>query len=221
MRILIIEDDQNIGESLKSSLESELYCVDLINDGQEGVYAARRNSYDLLIVDSVLPGKLGPDICRELRSAGKTMPILMLTVRSEVADKVEALNAGADDYLTKPFSFEELLARVKALLRRPVAMLNDILVSDGLSLDTARNIVKRDGSEVYLTSKEYQLLEYLLRNKGFVVSRGMIIEHVWDSEGDLFSNTIETHILNLRKKIERPGSQKLIQTVPGRGYKIL
>ena len=220
MRILVIEDDPNIGKFLKAGLEAEMYSADWLSDGHEGLYAARRTDYDLLIVDSVLPGKLGPDICRELRSIGKMMPILMLTVKLEIGDKVEALNAGADDYLTKPFSFEELLARIKARLRRPQGIVKDVLEAGDLTLDTAKNIVKRSDKEIYLTSKEYQLLEYLLRNKGFVVSRGMIIEHVWDSNGDLFSNTIETHILNLRKKVEVPGASKLIQTVPGRGYKI-
>jgi two-component system, OmpR family, response regulator len=221
MRILIIEDDLDIGDFLKSGLESELYSVDLISDGQQGTHLARRNDYDLLIIDYILPGQLGLDICKELRSVGKIMPIIMLTVKSEVSDKIEALNAGADDYLTKPFSFEELSARVRALLRRPVTFLGDVLEADGLTLDTAKNIVRRAGEELHLTSKEYQLLEYLLRNRGFVVTRGMLVEHVWDSSGDLFSNTIETHILNLRKKIEKPGLHKLIHTIPGRGYKIL
>ena len=220
MRILIIEDDEDISRSLKSSLEAETFSVDQAFDGERGSYLARTNDYDLILLDYMLPKKDGKTTCMEIRQAGKMMPIIMLTVRSATEAKVELLNAGADDYLTKPFSFQELRARIRALLRRPAQLESAVFEVGDLSVDTLRQKVIRAGKEVYLTRKEFALLEYLLKHQGIVVSRGMIMEHVWDAEGDPFSNTIEAHILNLRKKVDTSTKKKLIQTVPGRGYTI-
>lgn len=220
MRILIIEDDSNISAVLKMQLEAECFAVDVANDGEQGSLMARTQPYDAVILDSVLPKKLGVEVCQEIRKSGKTMPIIFLTVSSEVANKVQALNLGADDYLTKPFSFQELLARLRAVLRRPAQTLNDVLSFDDLSMNVGSQVVRRQNQDIYLTKKEFMLLEYLLRNKGSVVSRSELLEHVWDSSVDIFSNTIESHIVSLRKKLDGPRRKKLIHTVSGRGYKI-
>jgi len=220
MRILIVEDDKEIINFLKPSLEGENFIVDAIEDGEKGSFVARTNDYDLIILDVGLPKKGGCEVCDEIRKDGKDAPIIMLSVKSEVKTKVELLNAGADDYLTKPFSFEELLARIKALLRRPEKIGDKILKVDDLVLDKGRQIVMRGKKEIYLTRKEFNLLEYLMENQGMVLSRGMIMEHVWDINADPFSNTIESHILNLRRKIEQKNKKGFIRTMPGRGYKI-
>jgi two-component system OmpR family response regulator len=220
MRLLLIEDDKNIREMLVQNLKSESYTVDIATDGESGSYLGRTNDYDAIIMDLILPKKDGNEVCKEIRESGKTCPILMLSVNNTVNQKVNVLNAGADDYITKPFSFKELKARLRALMRRPRIIEPDILQVDDLSLDIPQQKVIRGGKEIYLTRKEFALLEYLLRNKGNVVSRGMIMEHVWNADSDPFSNTIEAHILNIRKKIDKPKRPSLIQTVPGRGYKI-
>ena len=220
MRILIIEDDIHLQESLKARLEAESFIVDAAANGKNGSYSARTNEYDLIILDLTLPDAHGFEICGEIRSRGVTAPILILSSVTETESKVRLINSGADDYLTKPFSFNELLARIRALLRRPKAVMADILKIDDLVLDSARQKVIRDKSTIYLTRKEFSLLEYLLRHQGKVVSRGMIMEHVWNADSDPFSNTIEAHILNVRKKIDAANKQKLIHTIPGRGYKI-
>jgi two-component system copper resistance phosphate regulon response regulator CusR len=219
MKILIVEDDASVRNALKKALEAECFAVDVAEDGEKGSFLARTNTYDMVILDYLLPKKNGRQICEEIRKAEKNMPVLLLSVQSEVEDKVTALNLGADDYLTKPFSYDELMARVRALLRRPAQLKSEVLTFDDLSLDIRGQKVTRGRQEVYLTRKEFMLLEYLLRNQGSVVSRAMLIDHVWDSSIDTFSNTIESHILSLRKKIEKP-KRKIIQTVPGRGYKI-
>lgn len=219
MRILIIEDDEMVRTSLKQALEAQCYAVDAAEDGEKGSYLARTEDYDLVILDYMMPKKNGKQVCDEIRKSGKTMPILLLSVQSEVKDKVEALDLGADDYMTKPFSFDELVARIRALLRRPHEMIGEILTYEDLVIDLKRKKVTRGKQEVYLTKKEFMLLEYLLRNKESVVTRTMLIDHVWDSTIDAFSNTIESHILSLRKKVDKK-RKKLIQTVPGRGYKI-
>lgn len=219
MRVLVVEDEKQIGAFLKAGLSEKCYSVDIAADGEQGSFLARTTDYDLIILDNILPKKDGLEVCRDIRERGKTVPILMLSVRSDTATKVELLNAGADDYLSKPFSLEELLARVNALLRRPPAMENDVIQMDDLKIDAVRYSVTRGGKRLYLTRKEFMLLAYLLRHRGTVVSRGMILEHVWDMDGDPFSNTIESHISSLRRKIDLPGRKKLIHTVPGRGYK--
>ncbi len=224
MRILVIEDEAEIRDFLKSSLEEECFAVDAAENGEEGEYLALTNNYDLIILDYILPGKNGFEICKTIRESGKQKvkqtPIMMLSVKTDVDQKVKLLMVGADDYLTKPFSFKELLARIRTILRRPPEIKEEELSIDNLRLDTQKQAVTRGEKRVYLTRKEFILLEYFLRNKGRVLSRGMIMEHVWNSDGDLFSNTIEAHVLNLRKKIDVGFRKKLIHSVPGRGYKI-
>ncbi len=220
MRILVIEDEPELQLLLKNNLENQGFFVDVVAKGDKGSYLGRTNDYDVILLDYVLPGKHGDQICKEIRAAGKTCPIIVLSVRGTIPDKVELLNIGADDYITKPFAFEELLARLRAVLRRPKNWQESVLSIDNLSLDPVKYKAIRNEKELKLTRKEFALLEYLLRNKEAVVSRGAIMEHVWDLNGDIFSNTIETHILNLRKKVDTKGQIKLIHTVSGRGYKI-
>lgn len=220
MRILIIEDEKEVSDFLKQSLENECFAIDVAKDGEKGSFLARTNDYDLIILDYILPKKDGRQVCEEIRKAKKTVPILILSVKSEIPTKVDILNIGADDYLTKPYSFEELLARIRALLRRPKQIEGKVLEIDDLILDNKKHSVKRGKKEIYLTRKQFMLLEYLMKNQGMVMSRGMIMEHVWDMSGDLFSNTIETHISALRRKIHSSTKKKLIQTISGRGYKI-
>lgn len=220
MRILVVEDDYKIRNFLKKGLEAECFSVDVCEDGEEGFQLAKINDYDVVILDNVLPKKTGFEICTHLRELRSNVPILLLSVQSETSDKVRALDAGADDYLTKPFSLQELVARIRALLRRPQQVEGDILSAHNLTLDTKRHLIMRDEQEIMLTKKEFMLLEYLMRNKGTVLSRSMIMEHVWDMNADPFSNTIESHILSLRKKLHDSKKDKIIQTVPGRGYKI-
>lgn len=219
MRILIVEDEHDILTFLKTSLEAECFAVDAVADGERGSYLALTSEYDLIILDNLLPKKTGREICEALRAAGKTTPIIMLSVKAEASTKVDLLNAGADDYLTKPFSLQELVARVRALLRRPHRIEGEVLKMGDISMNTRSQTLTRKGKDIYLTRKEFMLLEYLMRNRGTVLSRGMILEHVWDMSADPFSNTIESHILSLRKKIDTEKS-KIIKTVPGRGYKI-
>ncbi|MFA6158932.1 MAG: response regulator transcription factor [Candidatus Paceibacterota bacterium] len=220
MRILVIEDDRELRGSLKAHLHAECFAVDTAADGEEGSFLARSRDYDLIVLDNILPKKNGLEVCKDIRLGGKHTPILMLSVKSTAEDKASLLNTGADDYLAKPFSYEELKARVHALLRRPRMLMPPLLKVDDLTLDTLEQRVRRGKKEIYLTRKEFALTEYLLRNRGTVVSRGMLMEHVWNSEIDPFSNTIEAHILNLRKKIDLGSKKKLIHTVPGRGYRI-
>ena len=218
MRILLVEDEDDIIEFLQPALEEECFVLDIAKDGKRGSFLGRSYEYDLIILDNMLPKKDGMEVCKEIRDAGKTTPILMLSVLGNTEKKVELLNAGADDYLSKPFSLVELIARIRALLRRPMNMTDEILKIDDIVLNGKKHTVKIKKKDIYLTKKEFMLLEYLLRNQGTVLSRGMIMEHVWDMNADPFSNTIESHILSLRKKL---GSKsKLIRTIPGRGYKI-
>lgn len=220
MRILIVEDEEAVSDFLKKGLESEGYVVDLEVNGLAGSFAARTNDYDAVILDNLLPEKNGSEVCKEIRSSGKTVPILMLSVQTQTNYKVELLNFGADDYLSKPFSFEELLARLRALLRRSGVKKEQNYILGDLVLNSRNQTAVRGGADIYLSRKEYMLLEYLMLNKGYVVSRAMILEHVWDMSADPFSNTIESHMVSLRKKIELDTNKKLIKTIPGRGYKI-
>ena len=220
VRLLIIEDDPEVSRSLKTNLKSEGFTTDTASDGDKGLKMAKIDDYSLIIMDLNLPGKNGDEICREIRNAGKTTPILMLTVNSEVNSKVQLLECGADDYLTKPFALKELLARVRALLRRPKAIMPSILKVDSLTLDQNRQTVTRAGKKISLTTTEFKILEYLMRNQGQVISRGTIIEDVWGESADMFSNAIETHIANIRRKIGKNKAWELIQTISGRGYKI-
>lgn len=219
MRILIIEDDAEIREFLKITLEKESFAIDTAPDGKQGSYMARINEYDLIILDNILPHKTGIEVCIDIRKIGKVTPILILSVKSSSDEKALLLNAGADDYMTKPYSHIELLARIKALARRPSNFKNTKITTRNLTLDSSTYEVRVFGKEVYLTTKEFSLLELLLKNQGKVVSRGTMIEHLWDINGNPLSKTIEAHIVNLRKKIENK-NYKIIINVPGRGYKI-
>lgn len=223
MRVLVIEDEHKIANAIRDGLASESYAVDVIYDGAEGLNAARyEEGYDLIILDRMLPGGMdGLEICETLRKEGRHVPILMLTAKDRVRDRVQGLNAGADDYLVKPFSFEELLARVRALLRRPQQTLNEVLQVGDLTLDTSSYEVKRAGQVISLSSKEFALLEYLMRNKNKVLSKNNIMTHVWDFDADILPNTIEVFMAYLRGKIDKPfDGPKLLQTVRGFGYKI-
>jgi len=221
MRLLIVEDEKDIAFFLKKSLKAECFVVDAAACGEKGLVMAQTNEYDIIILDYLLPRYNGLEICQHLRQDGKNVPIIILSVKSSPADKTELLNAGADDYLAKPFSFEELLARIRALLRRPTAIEEEVLQVDDLVLDSRRHTVSRNKCEIYLTRKEFALLEYLMKNRGTVLSRAMILEHVWDMNADPFSYTIEAHIRSLRRKLNTaPDKRKLIHTVSGRGYKI-
>lgn len=218
MRVLVVEDDAKIRASLKKSLEAECYAVDVAEDGEAGLYLAQINEYDVMVVDNLMPKKTGLEMCRELRDQNNATPLLILSVESETDMKVRAFDNGADDYLTKPFSFNELTARLRALLRRQPIIEDDVLTIHDIELDTRKHKVTCSGADITLTRKEFMLLEYLMRNRGEVLSRGMIMEHVWDMNADPFSNTIESHVLSLRKKLDDDDKNRYIRTVSGRGY---
>lgn len=222
MRILIVEDEHKIAGAIKRGLEQESYAVDVAFDSDEGLSNALTDEYDVIVLDRMLPGLLdGVEICKEVRANGIRTPILLLTAKDKVADRVDGLNAGADDYLVKPFAFEELLARIRALLRRPQDHIGNVLVIDDLTLDTQTYEVKRSGRKVQLSQREYALLEYLLRNQNRILSKANIISHVWDYDADILPNTLEVYIGYLRGKIERPfRGPDLIHTVRGFGYKL-
>mgnify|MGYP000595607878 CR=1 FL=1 len=217
--ILVIEDDGDIARLLELHLHDAGYDVHVVQDGAIGCKQALSKSYDLIILDLMLPGMDGLDICHVLRTKPNYTPVLMLTAKSTELDRVLGLEVGADDYLTKPFSFEELTARIKALLRRPKRIEDTIYKFKGISLNTQTNQVFHNNRRVFFTKKEFILLALLMKEAGKVVSRATIFEKVWDMNGDPFSNTIETHILNIRNKLGDRG-KRLIQNVPGFGYKI-
>jgi len=223
MRILIIEDEHKIANSIKKGLERESYAVDIAYDGEQGFDLAVTEDYDVIILDLMLPKMNGMEVCRKLRKEENVhTPILMLTAKSQLDDKVKGLNAGADDYLIKPFAFTELLARLKALIRRPKQALSLILSAEDLSLNTLTYEVKRGSQAIRLTKKEFALLEYFLRHKNIVLTKEQIIDHVWDYDADVLPNTVEVYIGYLRNKIDKPFKNKppLIQTIRGFGYKI-
>jgi DNA-binding response OmpR family regulator len=221
MKILVVEDEHKIANAVRDGLQQESYAVDVVYDGDSGLNSATYDEYDLIILDVMLPGLDGMEICRRLRAAGNHTPILMLTAKDRTRDITAGLDSGADDYLVKPFSFEELLARVRALLRRPHETLGETLNAGDLSLNTVTKQVKRGDIEIQLSSKEYALLEYLLRNQNKVLSKNNIMGHVWDFDADILPNTVEVFIAYLRAKVDRPCKGKqLIQTVRGFGYKI-
>lgn len=219
MKILIIEDELSIAKFLKSSLESQLYIVDLAEDGEQGALLGRTGKYDLIIIDYLLPKKNGLEVIKELRR-NNNIPIIMLTVTGDFECKEQAFNLGVDDFLTKPFLLEELFLRIKALLRRPSAITQDILRVDSLTINLSKQLVRRKNKIINLTRKEYCILEYLMRHRGEIKSREMIMESVWDMNSDPFSNTLDTHILNLRNKLKIDNEVELIHTFPGRGYKL-
>lgn len=218
MRVLVIEDDESIARMLSMCLKNECFVVDIACNGTDGSFMARTNEYDIVILDNMLPGKTGKEVCLDIRRQGKNVPILVLSAMIETEKKIEMLTLGVDDYLEKPFSSHEFIARTKALLRRPRVIAQDVLVLDSLVLDVSRHIVKRNNKVLRMTRKEFMLLEFLMRNKGNVMSRAAILEHVWDINADPFSNTIESHVLSIRKKIKTEGGKKLIHTISGRGY---
>jgi DNA-binding response OmpR family regulator len=219
MRVLIIEDEHKIANAIKQGLMQEKYAVDLEYDSDSGLGAALSQNYDVMIIDRMLPGKLeGIEVCREIRKASIHTPILILTAKGQVRDKVNGLNAGADDYLVKPFSFEELLARMRALMRRPQETQSNLLKVDDLSLDTITYEVKRANKTIDVSAKEFALLEYLMRNPGRVLSKENIISHVWDFDADVLPNTVEVYIGYLRNKIDKPFKKQLLRTNRGFGY---
>lgn len=220
MRILVVEDDRKVGAFLQKGLREEQYSVDLSRDGIDAVYQAQVNSYDVIILDVMLPEKDGFTVCRELRENSVLTPVLMLTAKDTIEDTIMGLSQGADDYLTKPFSFDELLARIRALLRRSQDYKTGVLKVGDLEMDPLRRVVTRDGKFLTLSGKEYALLEYLLRNKERVVTQSMIIEHVWDRNYSGTSNVVNVYINHLRVKIDKDADVKLIKTVRGHGYKI-
>lgn len=222
MRILVVEDEHRIANSIKKGLEQERYAVDVAYTGPDGFDLASTESYDLIILDIMLPEMNGIEISKELRKDKINIPILMLTAKGQIEDKINGLDAGADDYMTKPFSFDELLARVRALVRRQGVVINDELKVGDLEIDVKKFVVKRAGKIIQLSNKEFSLLEYLARNKNDIVTKDQIISHLWDYDADILPNTIEVYIKNLREKIDKPFLNKkpLIQTVRGFGYKI-
>lgn len=221
MRILVIEDEHKIARALKKALEQEHYAVDVSFDGDDGYAMATTEPYDAMIIDRMLPGDYnGLDIVRALREKSISTPVLLLTALGRTEDKTTGLDSGADDYLVKPFALEELLARIRALLRRPVQQQSTILDAGDLSLDTTKREVKRGDKHIRLTSKEFGLLEFLLRNKNRPLSKNTIMQHVWDYDADILPNTIEVYIKYLRAKIDKPFGKGLIKTVRGFGYKI-
>jgi len=218
MRVLVIEDEKKVADFISNGLAEEGYAVDVAHDGDQGYFLATTNEYDAILLDIMLPKMEGFTLCTKLRAEENHTPILMLTAKDAIKDKVRGLDAGADDYLTKPFAFEELLARIRSLLRKKSLQQKTRFQVDNLVLDTITHIVSRGESEIQLSVKEYALLEYLMRNTGSVVTRTMIAEHVWDINFDTFTNVIDVYISYLRNKIDRDHDTKLIHTVRGRGY---
>jgi DNA-binding response OmpR family regulator len=220
MRILVVDDDRRLCAVIKRGLLEETYAVDLAYDGDEGEYLAEVNPYDLIILDIMLPNKDGIEVCNELRAKKINTPILMLTAKDTVEDRVRGLDTGADDYLVKPFAFSELLARIRALLRREgIAKAPELRVTD-LTLNTLTRQIWRGHRPIELTTKEYVILEYLMRHPNVVVTRTMIEEHAWDYDFDSLSNLVDVYIRRLRRKIDNEGEDSLIQTVRGAGYRL-
>lgn len=222
MRLLVIEDEHRIANSIKKGLEQERYAVDVAYTGTEGYDLASTEDYDAIILDLMLPGMDGIELCRTLRKDNNHTPVLMLTAKSQIEDKVTGLDVGADDYLTKPFAFEELLARIRALTRRPQKSIDPVLTVDTLILNTKNFTVRRSTHQISLSGKEFALLEYLMRNAGTIVTKDQIISHVWDYDADILPNTVEVYIKNVRNKVDKPfpTMKPLITTIRGFGYRI-
>ena len=220
MRILLVEDDRKAARLLTRGLQEEGFVVDVASTGEDGEEKAAVEDYDVIVLDWLLPGKDGLSVCRALRASGNSIPILMLTARDSVTDRVSGLRTGADDYLTKPFAFAELLARVRALLRRSRVAQSSVLRAGDLTLDPAIRRVTRGGAPVTLTPREYAILEVLMRASGEVVTRTRLAERVWDEASDVLDNLVDAHVSHLRKKIDRGPSGPLIHTVRGVGYRL-
>ena len=219
MRILVVEDEVKMAGLLKRGLEEEGYAVDVANTGANGLWAATENEYDALVLDLMLPDVSGLDVCRRLRSEGRWMPVLILTARDGVPDRVAGLDAGADDYMVKPFAFSELFARLRALIRRGAGERPAVVTVGDLSLDPASRSVARSGTQIELTAREFALLELLLRHAGEVLTRTRILEHVWDFAYDGGSNVVDVYVRYLREKVDRPFGRRSIETVRGSGYR--
>ncbi|MFA5108983.1 MAG: response regulator transcription factor [Patescibacteria group bacterium] len=220
MKILIIDDEPAIVQFLKDGLQANMYVVETAADGERGAFLGRTGNYDLVILDYMLPKLDGAQVLAEIRREKRHIPVLMLTVKSELKEKNEAFALGADDYLTKPFLFDELLLHVRALLKRPAKTEGEFFKVDNLTLNTRSKIVRRGGREIYLTRREFVFLEYLMINRGKIISRNQILEHVWDYNADPFSNSVETHLAGLRRKLNLNKNRNLIHTFTGRGYKL-
>ena len=222
MRILVVEDEHKIANSIKKGLEQESYAVDVAYTGTDGYDLASTEDYDVIALDVLLPGMDGLTICKKLRKENIHTPILMLTAKGQITDKVEGLDAGADDYVTKPFAFEELLARIRALIRRPRSAVGSTLTVENLSLDTVAFEVKRAGRIIQLTSREFSLLEYFMRHPKTTLTKDQIIGHVWNYDSDILPNTVEVYVGYLRNKIDKPFPRfpALIHTIRGFGYKL-
>ena len=218
MRVLLVEDDSRIAHFVAKGLREQAYAVDVAATGGDALYQVAVNTYDVVVLDVMIPEPDGFAVCKELRQTGHRMPVLMLTARDAVEDRIEGLDCGADDYLTKPFEFRELLARLRALLRRPNALQPSRLSVDDLVVDTGGQTVSRNGRAIPMTTKEYALVEFLARNAGRVVGRAEIAEHVWDEEFDPFSNLIEVYVNRVRRKIDPKGAKPLLHTRRGAGY---
>lgn len=222
MRLLVVEDELVIARALKKGLEQERYAVDMAHTGSDALNFAQSEEYDLIILDWMIPEPDGLAVCTELRRSGFTAPILMLTAKYRVIDRVTGLNAGADDYLAKPFAFEELLARVRALLRRPSETVGTVLQYEDITLNPSELVAARAGQELELSQKEFAVLDFFLRHQQKIVSKAQLIFHVWDYDADILPNTVEVTVKNLRQKLEKkfPQLPKVIQTVRGFGYKL-
>ena len=218
MRILLIEDDEKVARAVSTGLEAERFAVDRAGDGLEGLHTARLGTYDLIILDLMLPGLSGTELLKRLRQADSDVPVLILTARDAVSEKIANFQAGADDYLTKPFAFAELVVRVNALLRRGGTKRASIIRIADLEIDRTQHQVRRDGASIKLTSKEYSLLEYMALNAGRVLSRSMIVDHVWDQSFEGLTNIVDVYVRQLRSKIDEPFGHPLIRTVRGTGY---
>jgi len=220
MRVLVVEDELKMARLVKRGLEREGYAVDVALDGNEALWAARETPYDAIVLDAMIPGVDGFEVCRQLRKEGRWAPLLMLTARDSVQDRVAGLDAGADDYLTKPFAFSELFARVRSITRRDVGERPVVLTVGDLSLDPARREVHRGEVAISLSAKEFALLEHFMRNPGAVLSRTQILEHVWDFAYEGTSNVVDVYVGYLRQKIDRPFACDSIETVRGAGYRL-
>lgn len=221
MKVLVVDDEVRIARAIKQGLEQDGYVVDLAHDGEDGYNAASADEYDVIVLDVMMPEMNGFDVAKKLREDGNRAPILMLTAKDQSRDVVMGLDSGADDYLAKPFSFEVLSARIRALMRRPRDVIDAVLTVRDLEMDVANHVVRRSGKEIKLSNKEFGILEYLLRNKNRILSKTNIMTHVWDFDADILPNNVEVFINYLRGKIDKPfAGEPLIQTVRGFGYVI-
>jgi two-component system, OmpR family, response regulator len=220
MRLLVVEDDAKLARALQRGLQREGYVIDLADTGDEGLSQARENDYDVVLLDVMLPGRDGFSVCRAMRRSERWTPVLMLTARDQVSDRIRGLDAGADDYLVKPFDFGELLARLRALIRRGPSERPPVLEVGDLRVDPASRVVSRGGNEIELTVREFALLHFLARHAGEVVSREQLLEHVWDDAGDGSTNVVDVYVGYLRNKLDRPLRKKMIRTVRGVGFRL-